>query len=163
MPMETIVHPNGTHPQAFLTGLPRYRWESFQSADAEEMEMYGGFAVKVRVNPSHDELRAEAAALGEGGQDAFFARAAPRIIAWNAMAAGEDGEPVPIPAPGEYPDNPDQWRAVYTLEPTLVAFCQITLQTAHWGGEARKKFWSKYGAPPEPGSVPSSADAPGAA
>lgn len=135
------ISPNGAAPNPFRIAV-RYKWLRFESPDDEEQAIFGGFAAKVRM-PTYGELLAEEGALAES-VEAFFTLAAPRIVAWNALAADADGNETPIPAPGEHPDN--DWKAIYTLERPLAHWLLTALRSGHQTDKQRAELKKTFAA-----------------
>lgn len=138
--------PNGARPGVVFAH--RWVWVDYPEPDPEADEDeggwrpspdYRGFRVQVLANPMGgeelDERQARIALLnGIRGkepaitEDEYLQRVAWRVRAWNALSADDDGNVVPIPAPGEAPDN---WRAFRAIPSDLMAWVCETVRTIH--------------------------------
>ncbi len=112
--------PNGVAPDGYLH-VRTYEWVEC------DLPAYAGpppFRAQVMANPTYGEERAEqklwANVTTPEGEEAWLQHVAHRVRAWNALAEGEDGAVVRIPAPGE-----SSWEAFYAIERTLLAWLMV--------------------------------------
>jgi hypothetical protein len=85
--------------------------------DASATEKIRAFVEFVAAQERKDELEGR-----------YLQAIAYRVRAWNALSADEEGNVVPIPAPGEAPDN---WQAFRAIPSDLLAWVCETVRTIH--------------------------------
>jgi hypothetical protein len=147
--METLTTPNGV--ATGYTYRPSYVWVDYPTEPPEPIKQpetdeedgapkepiypypydaaYQGFRFELLENPIYGQLRLERKALMKPEEE-YFQVIAKRVRRWNALAAGDDGEVVPIPAPGET-DDPQAWEAFLAIEYELLRWVLHVVRTGH--------------------------------
>lgn len=129
--METMTAPAATTPNGARPGVVfahRWVWVDYPApdpdddADADDEAWqpnpdYQGFRALILKNPNGQEEIDErqafvALAKRDITEDEYLEGIAWRVREWNALSGDDDGNVVPIPAPGEHPGNWPAWRAI---------------------------------------------------
>lgn len=144
--MDLLTAPAATAPNGYHEGVifaHRYEWVELpwpddlgegEERDPDDVRVkYAGFAARILKNPMGGEEVAERQAwidlLNRAiTEDAYLESIAWRVKAWNALSGDEDGNVVPIPAPGEMPGN---WQAFRAIPSDLCAWLVNEVRTAN--------------------------------
>lgn len=120
------------------TRRKRFEWIAWEKPEgwADGDPDYSGFRARILANPTAGDVNHESELFGQIARnmrdqslvDAYAEALAERVPEWEYAEEDENGDVVPVPAPGEGAGN---WQAFYLLDPGLFWWLIGQIRGAH--------------------------------